>query len=167
MGEKGADVNAEARNGETPLHRSAWNGHVEIARALIEGGADVNAMEDGDQTPLHICAEKGHPEVARALIEAGADVKARARACRTTRTPPTRFSGAGATWRARSSRCSRSGACFRARRARGDSSARGFLFSNQARAERVRSGRRAARLGTGARFDRRDRETSERTNRRC
>jgi ankyrin repeat protein len=29
--------------GSTPLHYAAYNGHVEIARLLLQNGADVNA----------------------------------------------------------------------------------------------------------------------------
>ena len=69
--EKGADVNTENNNGETPLHVSATNGHLEVVRALLEKGADVNAKEDNGWTPLHYCAREGHLEVARFLIKAG------------------------------------------------------------------------------------------------
>ena len=60
-----------------PLHLSARNGHLKVARALIEAGADVNAKEDDRCTPLHLSARDGHLKVARTLIEAGADVNAK------------------------------------------------------------------------------------------
>jgi len=59
------------------LHTCAENGHLDVARDLIEAGADVNAKDNDGFTPLSICAEKGHLNVARALIEAGADVNAK------------------------------------------------------------------------------------------
>jgi ankyrin repeat protein len=68
--EHGADVTAQTKNGETPLHRAS---SLEVVRMLIEHGADVTARNKDDQTPLHWTLS---PEVARTLIEHGADVAA-------------------------------------------------------------------------------------------
>ena len=73
----GADVNAKDNFGETPLHWSAREGHLEITQALIEAGADVNTKDNDGDTPLHSSAMNGHLEVARDLIKAGADVNAK------------------------------------------------------------------------------------------
>ena len=45
--------NAKNDGGWTPLHLGALNGHLDVARALIEKEADVNAKEDSGYTPLH------------------------------------------------------------------------------------------------------------------
>jgi ankyrin repeat protein len=80
---EGADVSAKMNNGLTPLNFSAWYGHVEVVRALIQAGVDVNAMDtgsamgSGNLTPLFHSAWNGHVEVVRALIEAGANVNAK------------------------------------------------------------------------------------------
>ena len=75
----GTDVNAETRDGVTPLHPAAANGHKEIAELLIAEGADVNAKDDKKGwTPLLIAAVAGHKETAELLIAKGADVNAKA-----------------------------------------------------------------------------------------
>jgi cytohesin len=40
---EGADVNAKADGGGTPLHQAAYEGHKEVAELLIAKGADANA----------------------------------------------------------------------------------------------------------------------------
>ncbi len=48
----GFDVNAR-RDGETALHRCAWNGDIPMARMLLDEGADPNLADDQfDATPL-------------------------------------------------------------------------------------------------------------------
>ncbi|TRM57323.1 ankyrin repeat-containing domain protein, partial [Schizophyllum amplum] len=61
----------------TPLHRAAEDGHLELARLLVDHGADIEAQEEEGRTPLHLTAEGGHCEVARFLIDKGADVDSR------------------------------------------------------------------------------------------
>ena len=86
--EHGADVNARAKNGSTPLHIASTFGAPEVARVLLEHGADVNARDADGRTPLYsrlywivtgsaIQPRAGSVEVARLLLERGADVNAR------------------------------------------------------------------------------------------
>ena len=51
-------------------------GHVDVAKVLIQNGADVNAVDKDKWTALHFAAEKGHVDVAKVLIQNGADVNA-------------------------------------------------------------------------------------------
>jgi ankyrin repeat protein len=78
--ERGAEVNARARNGTTnmPLHAGATGRNLDVVRALVEHGADVNARQEGGFTALHSAALSGDVEMARFLISHGADVGARA-----------------------------------------------------------------------------------------
>ena len=74
----GANVNARAQNGYTPLMFAAvlnFKTH-EAVRTLIENGADVNARDFRHDTALSLAAKSDpkYPKVIQALAEAGADV---------------------------------------------------------------------------------------------
>jgi ankyrin repeat protein len=60
----------------TPLHFAAWNGHVEIARLLLQNGAEVDAKSYGGYTPLHCAAEQGNVDILHLLVENGANLEA-------------------------------------------------------------------------------------------
>ena len=74
----GADVNAKAEGGVTPLMIAAIGGHAEIVQLLIKAKADVNAKAEGGVTPLMFAAGSSHPASVQLLIEAKADVNAKA-----------------------------------------------------------------------------------------
>jgi ankyrin repeat protein len=61
----------------TPLHLASKEGHVDIARFLIEHGADAGARDNDNCTPLHWASQQGHSEVVRVLVERGVEVNAR------------------------------------------------------------------------------------------
>jgi len=63
-------------NNSTPLHRASQEGHVEVARVLIEHGADMTVQDERGSTPLHDASRTGHKELAQFLLEHGADVTA-------------------------------------------------------------------------------------------
>jgi len=70
--DKGANVNATDRNGQTPLHRAC---SVAVAQLLLDHGADINARDASGRTPLfHIINLK---ELATCYLAHGADVNAR------------------------------------------------------------------------------------------
>jgi ankyrin repeat protein len=56
--DKGADVNAKDKDGQTALMLAAGGGYTEIVKALIEKGADVNAKNNTGDTALSL-AKKG------------------------------------------------------------------------------------------------------------
>ena len=44
---------------KTALHFAAQNGHVDVAKVLIQNGADVNAVDEKmKRTALHVAAEE-------------------------------------------------------------------------------------------------------------
>ncbi len=82
---KGADVNAKAKYGDTPLHGAIYangtyleeTGRKEMIELLIAKGADVNAKDEGGKTPLHFATGYGRNEIVELLIAKGADVNAK------------------------------------------------------------------------------------------
>ena len=77
--EQGADVNAAAQNGETPLYWALSNGHLEVSRLLLDNGADVETVARDGGTLLHLASRRGHPDFVRLLLENGADANAAAK----------------------------------------------------------------------------------------
>ena len=60
--------------GRTALFFAAQEGHVDVAKWLIEKGASVHAADAEGWTALFVAAEEGHVAVAKWLIENGASV---------------------------------------------------------------------------------------------
>lgn len=76
--EGGANPDARADRGETPLHQAARGGSDStVLAALLAAGADVNARDDEGGTPLHAAARNRGPATISALLAAGADPEAR------------------------------------------------------------------------------------------
>lgn len=77
--ERGADVNAPARNAQrvAPLHAAASVGDVATMRLLLDRGADPNARQQLGFVPLHAAAGNGDLDMARLLVARGADRHAR------------------------------------------------------------------------------------------
>ena len=53
----GADANAKARGGWTPLHMAARDGYSEFVSALVAAGADVNAVNNNGETPQDVAIQ--------------------------------------------------------------------------------------------------------------
>lgn len=70
--DKGADINARARDGSTPLMEAASNTQTDAARLLTSRGADVHAADQQGATALHYAARYGLSGCVRALLAAGA-----------------------------------------------------------------------------------------------
>lgn len=65
------------KDGWTPLHYAALNGHKESVEFLLASHADVNARVNDEETPLFVSLDR--PEVAKVLLQHGANVEARSK----------------------------------------------------------------------------------------
>ncbi len=74
---KGADVNPQGVDTNTPLVHATRAGSTECVKLLLESGADVNLVRPGGYSPLMGAAEGGNAECVKLLLEAGADVNAK------------------------------------------------------------------------------------------
>ncbi len=73
----GANIDAKAEGGWTPLMVATEKGHAEIAFFLLEKGANPNVVaEMRHSTPLLIASRYKRFNIATALIQKGADVNA-------------------------------------------------------------------------------------------
>ena len=68
------DKNPRDREGWTPLHSAAQNGHVEVCRLILDGLAwdRRNPVDRDGYSPLRLAAEQGRLEVLRLLQEESA-----------------------------------------------------------------------------------------------
>ena len=60
----------------TPLHLASREGHLDIARFLVEHGANLAAQDKHGSTPLHDTSCNGRLDLARFFVEHGANVAA-------------------------------------------------------------------------------------------
>ncbi|XP_053305376.1 ankyrin repeat domain-containing protein 27 [Spea bombifrons] len=65
----GLGVNVASRDGFTPLHVAAMQGHSLLVSLLLKHGANVDAKNGNRALPLHLACFKGHPEVVKILLE--------------------------------------------------------------------------------------------------
>ncbi|CAM9371563.1 unnamed protein product, partial [Laminaria digitata] len=76
----GADINARATGGLTPLRvAAAFLSSGDAAVVLLRRGATKDAIASGEYglSPLHVAARRGHLPATRALLAAGADTTLR------------------------------------------------------------------------------------------
>ena len=75
--DRGADVDARDRYGQTALMIAAHAGHREVVEALIAHGANLNTTAKYGLSALMLTLVAGHAEVARLLADAGTDLSLR------------------------------------------------------------------------------------------
>lgn len=71
--DKGADVNAKFRYGQTALFKAAERGHAAVVKVLLDRGVDVTVKDTFYQaTAMTWAIDGGHAEVVRLLFEKNA-----------------------------------------------------------------------------------------------
>ena len=73
----GANIDAQASNGMTPLIEAVRRDRTETAKTLIAAGARVDVQDNWGETALSRAAVAGEAEMVSALLDAGADGCAR------------------------------------------------------------------------------------------
>ena len=72
--EAGAWVQATMANGETPLHRAAFQNHGSVVVELLKcDGIVADSLREDGVTPLMLACMRGATSSVVALLEAGAD----------------------------------------------------------------------------------------------
>ena len=70
----GVDKNVQFESTrQTALMLASRNGHMEIARLLLDAGAEPNLWDCDGETALMCASSRGHVEIVRLLLDAGAD----------------------------------------------------------------------------------------------
>ena len=72
--EKGTDVNAKDKNGQTALHIAASSRQKDAADLLIARGADINTKDNRNYTPLFYAIFSNDANAVELLVSKGADV---------------------------------------------------------------------------------------------
>ena len=74
---QGANLEARAEDGATPLIGAVRNEQREAVEFLLEAGADIDARDHDGNTPLHYAAGASNPDLTARLLEGQADPLAR------------------------------------------------------------------------------------------
>ncbi|KLJ07588.1 hypothetical protein EMPG_16946 [Blastomyces silverae] len=73
--DKGVNLRAVDRDGQTALHLAVINHHVSLAELLLKAGSNTEAASHGGSKPLYIAAELGNVAFVNLLLRFSADVE--------------------------------------------------------------------------------------------
>lgn len=65
----GLDEQHRDNSGWTPLHYAAFEGHVEVCEALLEGGGRVDEADNDGKGALLLAAQEGHTTLVHTLLD--------------------------------------------------------------------------------------------------
>jgi ankyrin repeat protein len=74
-----ASVDAEDKEGVTPLMVAAQQGRLDVVRQLVDAGAKVSSSDKEGVTALMLAASSNHADIALHLLSRGADLNAKTR----------------------------------------------------------------------------------------
>ncbi|KAF2968399.1 hypothetical protein GQX73_g5137 [Xylaria multiplex] len=77
--ERGAKIEVEDEDGQTPLWWAVQKGYKSVVRLLIESGADAKVKDKDGWSVLHLAVENVDGEVVQLLLKNGADVQVKSR----------------------------------------------------------------------------------------
>ena len=69
----GWSLDAQTRDGATPLTLAAWNAHLETAKCLLSRKAKIDAQDEDKRSPLHDASSQGHSSLLNLLLQCGAN----------------------------------------------------------------------------------------------
>ena len=90
----GCDPNAQDNDGETALHKAAWNGDRLMVKFLVEVGADTNVCDHEGWCPAHFAVMRGHTEIVAFFM----DIKEFIVCRRPTKIPPLGWKASADMW---------------------------------------------------------------------
>ena len=64
-----ADPNPMSKDGKTPMHLAALNGHADICSLIADHTSNPNQGDMFGNTPLHEAARRGHTEVYQEIMD--------------------------------------------------------------------------------------------------
>jgi len=74
--DNGACVNCITKaGGDSPLHRSAYMGNLEITKFLVKNGASIELQNKDGQTCLHKAVQQNNIEVVKYLVSIKSNIK--------------------------------------------------------------------------------------------
>lgn len=76
---KASDVNAQNRDGKTPLHYAVCAVEMEMANLLLEHMSDLKASDNNGNTPLHLAKTFGGSDAVPTLLIKAGEIAARKR----------------------------------------------------------------------------------------
>ncbi|CAI9716767.1 E3 ubiquitin-protein ligase MIB1-like [Octopus vulgaris] len=66
---RGSEVNARSNDGQTPLHRACWWGHLHTVDMLLgHNGIDANVVDSDGDTPLHVAVRGRNDKLVSVML---------------------------------------------------------------------------------------------------
>ncbi len=69
--DKGADVNARDKDGQTALMKAVWNSHADTVTTLLQNGANLSVQDSRGNNVANMAKTKNDRRVLDALVQAG------------------------------------------------------------------------------------------------